>query len=413
MLKLTLTTIVLFIGAIGWTPLEALQQQTASSEIATANEPPMHSPIAFNWEGAFLDFGSLSHVNRSLAVQLANIPTLQINCVSSNILTPQRRSCHELQELAYRVYHHSPKEPLITVRHGWPPKWMAPSQGKWVVMQPWEYGAIPEEWVDKLQTVDEIWVPSNFVKREFIESGISSTKIQVIPNGVDPEKFHPAAKPLKLNTNKQFKFLFVGATIYRKGPDVLLKAYMTNFTAKDDVCLVIKDFGGQGWYNGQRFEKQIKWAQSQTNAPEILYLDNELSSDEIIGLYAACDCFVLPYRGEGFALPVLEAMACGLPVIVTAGGATDDFALEEFSWPIASEKKFIGRKVDCYSLVHEGWLLEPDLKRTGALLRWAATHPEEGKAKGKAASAYVRKHWSWHKAAILIAERLAALSSSP
>lgn len=410
-----LQAIVLIIGALGFLSLSPVYHpnEPPGKNIAEVHSSTIHSPIAFNWEGAFLDFGSLAHVNRSLATQLEKMPSLQINCVSTNILAPQRQSCRELQALAQHVYHHSPKEPLITVRHAWPPKWQPPSKGKWIIMQPWEYGALPEEWVEKLQTVDEIWVPSTFVKREFVDSGIPSKKVYVIPNGIDPEKFHPDANPLPLNTDKKFKFLFVGATVYRKGPDILLRAYMSKFTAKDDVCLVIKDFGGQGWYNGQRFEKQIKWAQSQPNAPEILHLDEELSSDEIAGLYTACDCFVLPYRGEGFGIPVLEAMACGLPVIVTAGGATDDFALAEFSWPIAAKKKYIGSRLSTYSLVHEGWLLEPDQKETEALLDWAATHPEEGKAKGKAASIYVRQHWTWKNAASRIAERLAALSITP
>ena len=50
-------------------------------------------------------------------------------------------------------------------------------------------------------------------------------------------------------------------------------------------------------------------------------LDDELDDDEVAALYRACDVLVHPYRGEGFAMPVLEAMACGLPVITTGGRA--------------------------------------------------------------------------------------------
>ena len=50
------------------------------------------------------------------------------------------------------------------------------------------------------------------------------------------------------------------------------------------------------------------------------YIDHNLSETEVARLYAACDCLVHPFRGEGFALPVVEAMACGLPVIVTGAG---------------------------------------------------------------------------------------------
>ena len=42
-------------------------------------------------------------------------------------------------------------------------------------------------------------------------------------------------------------------------------------------------------------------------------------------LYNIADLYISPYRGEGFNMPVLEAMSVGLPVLVSAGGSTDDF----------------------------------------------------------------------------------------
>ena len=56
--------------------------------------------------------------------------------------------------------------------------------------------------------------------------------------------------------------------------------------------------------------------QQQPSAPEVLYLTDDLSEQEMARLYRSCHCLVHPYRGEGFGLPVAEAAACGLPVIV-------------------------------------------------------------------------------------------------
>ena len=151
----------------------------------------------------------------------------------------------------------------------------------------------------------------------YVSSGIAPEKVRVVPNGVDTEKFRPGVRPLALPTKKKFKFLFVGGTIFRKGPDILLDAFTQAFTAADDVCLMIKDFGGDSFYQGQTAETAIRAFQQKPGAPEILHLKDEISSEQMPGLYTACDCFVLPYRGEGFGMPVLEAMSCGLPVIVT------------------------------------------------------------------------------------------------
>ena len=177
--------------------------------------------------------------------------------------------------------------------------------------------------------VDELWVPSNYVRDVYVNSGISASKVFVVPNGVNYRQFNSAVSQYKLHTQKRFKFLFVGGTIGRKGIDVLLSAYTEAFTNEDDVCLVIKDMGGKSFYRGQNASEIIKDIQKNPSAPEILYITEILKHEEIAGLYRACDCLVHPYRGEGFGLPVAEAMACGLPVIVTKGGACDDFCFEE------------------------------------------------------------------------------------
>jgi len=362
-------------------------------------------------EGSFLDFGSLSQVNRELTRQLAKQDGISLACVAKNVVPPELAHHRALVETARRLKYPAPKNTHVTIRHSWPPNWERPASGKWVLIQPWEFGVLPEEWVQRLEAVDEIWAPSEYVRRVYVESGVDPRKVHVVPNGIDPELFRPDAKPMALATRKKFKFLFVGGTIHRKGPDLLLKAYLETFTAADDVCLVIKDFGGQGVYTGQTFESQIRAAQSRLNAPEILYLNDDLAPDALPGLYTACDCLVHPYRGEGFGLPVLEAMACGRPVIVTGGGSTDDFATDEFSYRIPALRREFGASVSGMKLARAGWMLEPDLKALGEKMKWLAMHRDEARAKGQAASEHVRREWTWERAAQTAALRLQTLAA--
>ena len=57
--------------------------------------------------------------------------------------------------------------------------------------------------------------------------------------------------------DKKLKFLFVGGTIYRKGIDILLQAYVRTFNGLDNVSLIIKDMGGDSFYAGQTAKNQI------------------------------------------------------------------------------------------------------------------------------------------------------------
>jgi len=376
----------------GWAHWQDLMRRD-QPRLAPATTPPT-KPVHVAWEGTFQDHGSLSHVNRELTKQLARQPQLAVVRVGAG----QRAQ--------------APTRTQVTVRHMWPPDWRKPKHGAWVLIQPWEFGSLPAEWPRQIAAVDEVWVPSEYARRVYVDSGVPPAKVRVVPNGIDPDTFQPGVTPLPLPTKKQFKFLFVGGTIPRKGPDVLLASYLQAFRAPDDVCLVIKDFTGQV-YAGQTLEEQIRAAQRDPDAPEILYLNEDWPAAKLPALYAACDCLVHPYRGEGFGLPVLEAMACGLPVVVTAGGACDDFATEEWAYRIPATRQTIGYAAGPFALTRPGWWLEPAAAELTERLRWLVTHRDEARAKGRAASDFVRREWTWARAATIAASRLGELAERP
>jgi glycosyltransferase involved in cell wall biosynthesis len=292
----------------------------------------------------------------------------------------------------------------------WPPSFDAPSDGPFVLYQPWEYGCVPQRWVDSIRNVvDEVWVPSNAVRDGFVESGVAPGLVHVVPNGVDLDRFTVEGPARALPTERSTVFLFVGGTIPRKGVDVLLGAYRAAFTAADDVCLVVKAFGGTNVYRNQT-QDDLFAGFNAPDSPELVILDEDIPFDELPALYRAADVLVQPYRAEGFCLPALEGLACGLPLVVTAGGPTDDFVSDACAWRIPASRTPVPADTFAHeglTLAGDGYALEPDPAALAAALREAA-----GPTARAARSAHARAHaerFGWAQAAQVARERLAAL----
>jgi glycosyltransferase involved in cell wall biosynthesis/predicted Zn-dependent protease len=334
-----------------------------------------------------------------------------------------RELCQRLRQRGHRltlVTHKGPGEPsgaagVMVVRHQWPPDLTPPADGHWIMIQPWEFGSLPRAWIGPMSSqVDEVWVPSHHVKRCYLQSGVPEDRVQVVPNGIDPQRFHAGAPPLPLETSRRFKFLFVGGTIHRKGIDVLLEAYAQAFSERDDVCLVIKDVGASTFYRGQTAQQALWQYRARPGAPAIEYIDRDLSAAEMAGLYRACDCLVHPYRGEGFALPVPEAMACGVPVIVTGHGAALDYCDDTRAFLIpVQEKRFAHKRIGNLETVDYPWLAEPDVGRLAALLRHVVEDPAEARAKAEVGCAHVHAQLTWEKSAAAVEARLVELRRRP
>ncbi len=298
----------------------------------------------------------------------------------------------------------------VEIRHQWPPDLRPAPGGRLAVIQPWEFGAIPVDWVAPLrENVDELWVPSEYVRRMYLAAGLDESRVVTIPNGVDLARLRAEGPRLDLADAPGTRFLFVGGLIWRKGQDVLLAAWREAFAGRDDVTLVVKDVGANGVYrNGER-EDMRAYAGSGA-LPRVRLIEDELGDEELAALYRACDVLVHPYRGEGFAMPVLEAMACGLPVIVTGGGPTDEFCPPGAGWHIRSARaEFPSDRVDALPTVGRPWVLEPDVADLVARLREAQADPQERRRRG-AAGVEAARAYGWEAIAQRYAARVQGLT---
>ena len=364
------------------------------------------------WEGTQFVYHSLSLVNMGLTSELIRSGACELKLIPYEPATfgpdadPERYG-----PIAERMEAELSGPAQFHVRHKWPPDFSPPPAGHWVMIQPWEFGRIPSAWVGPIQEmVDEVWTPSRYARQCYVDSGIDADRVHVVPNGVRAELFGPDASPIALDTEKPFKFLFVGGAIYRKGIDILLKTYRQTFSRRDDVCLVIKGMGEETFYKGQTSAESIRKMQTDPEAPEILYLTDDLTDEQMAGLYTACDCLLHPYRGEGFGMPVAEAMACGLPAVVTQGGACDDFCTEDRAYFVPATRRAVKMQ---YETAGEAWLLEPNATALAEQMRAVVAHPEAAREKGRRACAYVHAHLTWAHAAERALERLRTLLERP
>ncbi|MBM2814872.1 MAG: hypothetical protein HW421_1634 [Ignavibacteria bacterium] len=371
------------------------------------------------WEGSQFVYHSLALINREHSYNLLKTGQVNLTIIpyeNDQFLPDENSKYKALMENDIRNKPEVPDEigklPYLWIRHQWPPNPEPPKGAKWIIMQPWEFSQLRKDFVEIFKQADEIWTPSNFSRNSFVNSGLDFNKVQVIPNGVAPELFSPSGSKYHLATNKSLKILFVGGTIFRKGIDLLLQAYTTAFNSEDDICLIIKDMGGDSFYKGQTAKSNIESIKRDARSPEIIYIEEYFNEEEMAELYRACDVFVCPYRGEGFSLPTIEAMACGLPVIVTEGGATDDFVDEEVGWLLPSSHISVGNMIDGKPLTGETFLLEPDKNYLIELFKELYNNPSEIFLKGTAASLRARTEWTWNRASLKMLSRLDYLSGT-
>jgi glycosyltransferase involved in cell wall biosynthesis len=214
-----------------------------------------------------------------------------------------------------------------------------PPTAKCIAVRTWDFGPLPPAWVEKInREFDQYWAYSHWIAEQARAAGVTPDKIRVVPLGIDPGVFTPDGPRYPMTSGKTFRFLFVGGVSLRKGTDLLLDAYRKAFTRDDDVCLVLKDHSRDLFYRDNHARDRIAELRGDPGAPEVVHLDDFLPEPELAALYRSCDAAVFPYRAEGFCLPILEAMACGIPAIVPDFGACLDFCTADTSYLVKARR---------------------------------------------------------------------------
>ena len=176
-----------------------------------------------------------------------------------------------------------------------------------------------------VKSADRIIAVSQSTKNDIAEIlSVKPEKIKVIHEGVNRAfrvlNKNSAEKTMKKNKIKKPFMLNVGTIEPRKNIPRLIEAYgIFRREQGGDWMLVIA--GNKGWL----YESAFRACEASFYREDIKIIEN-LSDDEITGLYNACEFFVYPSLYEGFGLPVIEAMACGAPVITSSSSSLAEIA---------------------------------------------------------------------------------------
>lgn len=196
-------------------------------------------------------------------------------------------------------------------------------------------------WVDAVNRMDLVVVPSEFTKRVLENSGEVTTPVTVVPESWLPEcRNAERGKSIldgKLELETDFNFLIVAQFTGnnpendRKNLAYTIKWLMEEFKDEQNVGVIIKTNFGRATsvdkQNCLRTLSQLVMECRQGIGPRVYLLHGHMSNEEIVGLYThpKVRALVSLTRGEGFGLPILEAATCGLPVIATDWSAHTEF----------------------------------------------------------------------------------------
>lgn len=248
-----------------------------------------------------------------------------------------------------------------------------------------ESNLVNSDWVAQLNNVDKVVTTSTFFRNVMLNSGVKSP-IFVVPNSVNLDLFKKEGNILPIDNLKGLNFVSVFHFGARKAPEVLVRAFCKAFSNQDDVTLTIHSLSMK-----QNLEKAgmtiSEWINSLVDKtydkPTILVTSTFIDDSLMPAFMRNFDVFVLPTRGEGFGLPVLEASALGMPSIVTGYSGVTDLVDTDNGWLIDYKLKDIPLQyLPYYQNYIGGQWAEPNEDHLIELFRHVYNHREEIKAKG-------------------------------
>lgn len=343
--------------------------------------------MRLNWYGTFSAGQGYSGSSEQTALALDRRDDTDVYVVSPKThKVPDGNVSPEGKELKKKPFKHAD----VAIAHGFPNLFSSIQGYKYRVgYTMFETDRLPDgnnEWTGKFdvaskainEQLDLLLTPSSWCVSMFRDNGVT-IPIEVVPNGVHPTAFPYYGRPER----ETFTFLDMATLTIRKNPGAVITAFSALFRDKPEVRLVLKTQSGTLGH--------VNFGKDMGN---ITVIDSLYTMDEMTHLLQQADCFVFPSRGEGFGMPPIEAMATGLPTIVSYNTGMMDYADERYCYPVKlSHKTPAIRYPKKWGYV--GNWYEPDYEDLKRQMLHVYENQDEARNKGKLASEEMHRNWNY------------------
>lgn len=280
----------------------------------------------------------------------------------------------------------------------------------------WETDRLPDQFVKACNEMDEIWTGSP-TNAEAIENSGVKVPIFVAPQPIEIDR--KKAEPYKLPDQDEGMFLFYSIFEWseRKNPEALLRAYLEEFSEDDNVGMLVKtymnNFQETNMKQVRAKIKAMRYSYGHDGA-KIFWVKHLMDRWQMDRLHATGDCYVSAHRGEGWGIPVVEAMLSGHPVISTGYNGVHDYIPSDVGIMLDYEMVPVNnsRNRDWYTR-RQNWA-NVDIDHLKVSMRQMyeehQENPKQFKKQGEAAREFVKTTFNFKRVGNLLQERLEEIS---
>lgn len=275
----------------------------------------------------------------------------------------------------------------------------------------WETDKLPQDFVDGLNLMDEIWTGSKANEEAIKNSGVIKP-IFIYPQAIETSREWPPPYEIPEFPASNYLFYSIFEWTDRKNPQALLNAYWQEFDGQQNVGLLIKTyFRNFTLANRRMIKNQIELYKSRSGTknppPVFLYLDL-MDRQQIMRLHKTGDVYVSAHRGEGWGVPQMEAALAGRPMISTNYGGCHEYFTNKKNALLLPYEMVKLRGMAHSSRWYDGqqnWA-EVDFKALRKAMRFAFDNQDEMQKMADKARTFVNDRFSLERVGTEMADRL-------